>query len=610
MSTDIIHPGRAQLKARLDQRFKLSVCFEEYHLSRLEGHEGTNPSKPSETTGSLRALYQVVQSLHTLITNWTHAAPFTPGDANDPQTFWDLAQPWQELTDDERADILQTYNFTCGPAAVAPGLIDIYVQLILDPRFFKTPPLIIDCVLWSFGALFAVACRDPKGFITGPAQSSASSLILVHTDEIWQHFWENQESIPLRPQSARDAQKHMPWDVFSNEYGFWPEPFSRLIAWYSYLYDHHNEYLQSHATPAQREREPAYPRYRDTCMPDVGLYLWVFGSPDDGAMETTVDPHHMLAPLMTIILDNDGRGTTRDKKDTMLISRETVCDGIGADAFFKHFIDEMRRLHIAEYKTDPGKCVSIMAYLAQTYPLLPFLSKYNIWRPIVAMVNFHVRNQRPLHNRVWVSVQHLFWYIGQCLAKFFDEENSDDLYVRVDGADIADYMARSIDLVSEKDVDMISNPGGWVNLHTQILRYSEQIASSKGKVDHRSELRNQFVTELTTRISSLWRPSLQRLETARDRDQFSTSPLVDRLRVRVLKNWRHLGTSIGLDSASERKLYCSWGWCEYYADRPPGTLLLKTCKGCGEVKYCSRTCQVSHWKQEHKGQCGKRLHAS
>lgn len=35
-----------------------------------------------------------------------------------------------------------------------------------------------------------------------------------------------------------------------------------------------------------------------------------------------------------------------------------------------------------------------------------------------------------------------------------------------------------------------------------------------------------------------------------------------------------------------------------------GDIGLKRCGKCHEVKYCSRPCQVAHWKAGHKARCG------
>ena len=44
-------------------------------------------------------------------------------------------------------------------------------------------------------------------------------------------------------------------------------------------------------------------------------------------------------------------------------------------------------------------------------------------------------------------------------------------------------------------------------------------------------------------------------------------------------------------------------WCEKSADELGEPL--RTCSQCHEVKYCSRKCQKSHWKAEHKYTCGR-----
>lgn len=36
-------------------------------------------------------------------------------------------------------------------------------------------------------------------------------------------------------------------------------------------------------------------------------------------------------------------------------------------------------------------------------------------------------------------------------------------------------------------------------------------------------------------------------------------------------------------------------------------LRLKTCAGCGRLRYCSKGCQTDHWKQGHRHECKERI---
>lgn len=62
-------------------------------------------------------------------------------------------------------------------------------------------------------------------------------------------------------------------------------------------------------------------------------------------------------------------------------------------------------------------------------------------------------------------------YLGTILTEYLGPggSDSDELPVRVDGADIVDYIARGIDILSEVDVDVSSNIGGseypWSSMH-------------------------------------------------------------------------------------------------------------------------------------------------
>ncbi|VDB99910.1 unnamed protein product [Peniophora sp. CBMAI 1063] len=94
---------------------------------------------------------------------------------------------------------------------------------------------------------------------------------------------------------------------------------------------------------------------------------------------------------------------------------------------------------------------------------------------------------------------------------------------------------------------------------------------------------------------------------------------VERVRPEVTKGcihlentWMTFGKVLGLDEATEKRDYyqraekgasqlCAWENCRYHTVRPPAPL--STCKGCGEVYYCGRGCQVRDWKEGHRQVC-------
>ncbi len=49
---------------------------------------------------------------------------------------------------------------------------------------------------------------------------------------------------------------------------------------------------------------------------------------------------------------------------------------------------------------------------------------------------------------------------------------------------------------------------------------------------------------------------------------------------------------------------CSWGRCTNLAGDSEAGLQLQACSRCGEAWYCGRECQVAHWREGHKAECG------
>ena len=67
----------------------------------------------------------------------------------------------------------------------------------------------------------------------------------------------------------------------------------------------------------------------------------------------------------------------------------------------------------------------------------------------------------------------------------------------------------------------------------------------------------------------------------------------------LLTRWQRFGQALELDEVREKVEYdremkkaaqlCAWAQCVYHQEKPPSPV--RTCVGCGEVRYCSKTCQ-------------------
>ena len=97
-----------------------------------------------------------------------------------------------------------------------------------------------------------------------------------------------------------------------------------------------------------------------------------------------------------------------------------------------------------------------------------------------------------------------------------------------------------------------------------------------------------LVSGIKDGLRETWWPALMRLRPAYSREGV-------RLLVRSAVD---LGKLLGLDPREEEarhtrslKTRCSWWVCSHSTARNDHDFVLPTCKGCGEVRYCSRDCQ-------------------
>ncbi|VDC00725.1 unnamed protein product [Peniophora sp. CBMAI 1063] len=142
-------------------------------------------------------------------------------------------------------------------------------------------------------------------------------------------------------------------------------------------------------------------------------------------------------------------------------------------------------------------------------------------------------------------------------------------------------------------------PGPDIETH----HYALYVTNAFAEMAHSSEmegkdnpLRRRFVQALKPE----WYPVLKLLRR-------NTTTLVRELYIH--KAWERLGKAMGLVEDVERKQYeprasklCSLVICRHFTILPPNGL--RTCAGCGEVRYHSKQCQTEDWKfGGHKAQC-------
>ena len=76
----------------------------------------------------------------------------------------------------------------------------------------------------------------------------------------------------------------------------------------------------------------------------------------------------------------------------------------------------------------------------------------------------------------------------------------------------------------------------------------------------------------------------------------------------LARHWTELGEALGLDEDKmyrkgerDRHRLCSWHQCPHY--EVPTDRTLQKCGGCGEASYCSKECQRTDWRLQHRMDC-------
>ncbi|KZV71168.1 hypothetical protein PENSPDRAFT_416280 [Peniophora sp. CONT] len=144
------------------------------------------------------------------------------------------------------------------------------------------------------------------------------------------------------------------------------------------------------------------------------------------------------------------------------------------------------------------------------------------------------------------------------------------------------------------------------SLSTVTTRWCEVIRASDvdGIYDDRPDV-YRILTEMYVCAEEGWYTSLLAMPATHTEEERTSS---ERYR-RVVQCWVNPGEAFRINEDEERikndavlARLCSWATCVHHYERTEEALPI--CKGCGEVRYCSRECQRRDWKEGgHRAKC-------
>ena len=184
--------------------------------------------------------------------------------------------------------------------------------------------------------------------------------------------------------------------------------------------------------------------------------------------------------------------------------------------------------------------------------------------------------------------------------------NSSKLIIR--GEDFMSINARGLDLMIESMEDT-SVDASELEVHMRrVLAETEGLTILvKNFKRSRGDYDPKLIPGLRAGGREEWWPTLQKLQSAAYGQ--GAGEYAQRLSA-LLKAWTELGLVLKLTVEKGRAWHerdvrnkCSWIACEnHWVDAAQHEL--RSCAGCGEVRYCSRACQKSDWKRGgHMDEC-------
>ncbi|KAI0316767.1 hypothetical protein OF83DRAFT_218764 [Amylostereum chailletii] len=310
----------------------------------------------------------------------------------------------------------------------------------------------------------------------------------------------------------------------------------------------------------------------DTFLPHVGLWCW-FNLDDSEYAETGL--------LTMLFLRTSGA-----VQPAARFIQEAV-DAFGAEPLVERFIKDAKNPLI------PWRHVRVSLGLLSIFTLHPAFvplaasGRYNLLRVFADTAARSLRDASP--GDAWDVWLECFLFLQQRFNLMNDALRSGPLATPsiLPGKDIVSLLGCGIQLFIREPSKDTTNLG-YYNGPTQMLIQLVQKCKKKPG-QHTDDLRR----DVSKGAHASWYPTLRLLRSEQQRSFPGLGkPLQD-----LIQLWTSLGTEVGLSELRERDRYereglrhCAWKLCRYHIEKPESAL--SACQGCGEARYCGRTCQT------------------
>ncbi|KZV61525.1 hypothetical protein PENSPDRAFT_658831, partial [Peniophora sp. CONT] len=436
---------------------------------------------------------------------------------------------------------------------IRAGIVDVCLDIIVRDDFWKSHWYFCNAIVEGTSGIirYAQQYRDPV----------AANAIFARTSALWRSIWERREQW----KSLR---------TFLDRGDNFPEPIVELLSEFSEL--HFNQ-----------GRFPSL----ETYMPHAGLHAWLKYGGDSPVLDKI---RNSLLSLMTISQEGCRRFFREAGLSSATIAEATVS---GIKREFAQAQKATAFLHLAP----------LLFALTNCHDLMPFYAKYSLLSEVALLLG-RLRDGPGTREEKISGYMNASAYMGQYteLAKeILVGDSPGPLGLR--GDDVVTILSLGVDLLAadggvrvENDLD--TDFCERLNDYTRAWKRKKEYKIAEGS----PKLLQTFHNDMKARARLDWWPSLHRMQIMVHRGGANIKPQMRKL----AENWEAFGKALGLDPAKERARHerdarnrCAWRECQHHREKPDD-IVLSTCKGCGEVRYCGRECQKSDWsKGGHKVRC-------